>query len=170
MLPSALAFADFAARFALLYAYPTTRRHDAIALLQKIEPPSAQRLAAWKEKGAAAPAAGYHTDTRWRLLPASGAVLKGVKLPEVGGGDIIWVDAGLAYEGLADALMAKLDGLYVPHDFRDALIDAGHHRPSSPIRRCAPIGRRGGRSCGQFHPKAARARDHGAVPRTGGGA
>ncbi len=121
--------ADFAARFGPLYVHPSTRRHDEIAPLHKIEPPSAERVASWKEKGPSYRVdAGYHTDTSWRLAPTWGAVLKAVNLPDVGG-DTIWVDAGLAYEGLSDALKAKLDGLYATHDFRDALIEAGHDYP-----------------------------------------
>ena len=43
----------------------------------------------------------YHSDTSWRLVPTWGAVLRAVTLPDVGG-DTIWVDGHLAYQGLSD--------------------------------------------------------------------
>ena len=49
-------------------------------------------------------------------------------LPETGG-DTIWVDANLAYEALADDVKARLEGLHVAHDFRSALVNAGHDYP-----------------------------------------
>ena len=71
------------------------------------------------------PGDAYHSDTSWRLVPTWGAVLRAVHLPDVGG-DTIWVDANLAYEGLSDELKQRLDGLHVTHDFREALTSAGH--------------------------------------------
>ena len=49
-------------------------------------------------------------------------------LPDVGG-DTIWVDAGLAYEALADNIKDRLAGLHVAHDFRATLTGAGHDYP-----------------------------------------
>jgi len=71
---------------------------------------------------------GYHTDTSWRLVPAWGAVLRAVTLPEVGG-DTIWVDAHLAHEALPAELKARLEPLHVTHDFRKSLTAAGHDYP-----------------------------------------
>lgn len=71
---------------------------------------------------------GYHTDTSWRLEPTWAAILRAVNLPPVGG-DTIWVDAGLAYRELPDAVKARLDGLHVTHDFRSALAEGGHDYP-----------------------------------------
>jgi taurine dioxygenase len=71
---------------------------------------------------------GFHTDTSWRLVPAWGAVLRPVNLPEVGG-DTVWVDANLAYEGLPDAVKQRLEGLHVTHDYRSALLRSGHDYP-----------------------------------------
>ncbi|WP_235490052.1 TauD/TfdA family dioxygenase, partial [Frankia sp. AvcI1] len=70
----------------------------------------------------------YHTDTSWRLVPTWGAVLRAVQLPEVGG-DTIWVDAALAYQGLSDEVKERLDGRHVTHDFRAALHASGHDYP-----------------------------------------
>jgi taurine dioxygenase len=78
----------------------------------------------------------YHTDTSWRLVPAWGAVLRAVDLPPVGG-DTIWVDAGLAYDGLPEDVKRRLDGLFVTHDFRAAILKTGFDYPivSHPVVR-----------------------------------
>ncbi len=78
----------------------------------------------------------YHTDTSWRLVPTWGAVLRAVNLPPVGG-DTIWVDAGLAYRALPDDVKARLEGKFVTHDFRRALLKTGHDYPivSHPVVR-----------------------------------
>jgi taurine dioxygenase len=78
----------------------------------------------------------YHTDTSWRLVPTWGAVLRAVNLPPVGG-DTIWVDAGLAYRALPEDAKARLEGKFVTHDFRRALLKTGHDYPivSHPVVR-----------------------------------
>ena len=78
----------------------------------------------------------YHTDTSWRLVPTWGAVLRAVDLPPVGG-DTIWVDAGLAYRALPDAVKERLEGKFVTHDFRRALLKTGNDYPivSHPVVR-----------------------------------
>lgn len=121
----------FARRFGPLYVHPSTRRDDKIAPIHKIEALDQERAAqfeARKEAGRGLVQAGYHSDTSWRLVPTWGAVLRAINLPEVGG-DTIWVDAGLAYDGLSDAVKQRLHGLFVTHDFRDALHAAGHDYP-----------------------------------------
>ncbi|HEX7873234.1 MAG TPA: TauD/TfdA family dioxygenase [Sphingobium sp.] len=70
----------------------------------------------------------YHSDTSWRLVPAWGAVLRAVDLPPVGG-DTIWVDANLAYEGLSAELKEQLESLHVVHDFQHSLKQLGHEYP-----------------------------------------
>jgi taurine dioxygenase len=123
----------FASRFGPLYAHPSSRRpHNHSHVIHQI---AARDFAALADKRKTQVAAdpdqiwdGYHTDTSWRLVPAWGAVLRAVDLPEVGG-DTIWVDANAAYEGLSDDVKARLEGLHVTHDFRDALIGAGFDYP-----------------------------------------
>jgi alpha-ketoglutarate-dependent taurine dioxygenase len=123
----------FASRFGPLYAHPGSRRpNNGIEALHQI---SAADFASRADERKAAVAAdpdqlwdGYHTDTSWRLVPTWGAVLRAVDLPPVGG-DTIWVDANAAYEGLSDALKARLEGLHVTHDYRDALNRAGFDYP-----------------------------------------
>ena len=55
-------------------------------------------------------------------------MLRAVTLPEVGG-DTIWVDAGLAYDALPDDAKQRLEGRYVTHDYRSALLSSGHDYP-----------------------------------------
>lgn len=120
--------AAFAAQFGPLYTHPTTRSDAKITPIHKIEPPDPELFETRKAAGAGLVQAGYHSDTSWRLVPTWGAVLRAVSLPEVGG-DTIWVDAGAAYEGLKPELKTRLQGLHVTHDFRDALLAAGHDYP-----------------------------------------
>jgi taurine dioxygenase len=118
--------AAFAARFGPLYTHPSTKRHDNIASLHRI---AAVDFATYdRTPDPTSVESGYHSDTSWRLVPTWGAVLRAVTLPEVGG-DTIWVDAHLAYEGLPDELKARLEGLHVTHDFRRALNRLGHDYP-----------------------------------------
>lgn len=131
----------FASRFGPLYTHPSSRRpHNHISALHQI---SATDFAAQADARKALAAAdpdqlwdGYHTDTSWRLVPTWGAILRAVDIPPTGG-DTIWVDAHAAYEGLSDSLKARLEGLHVTHDFRDALIRSGFDYPivSHPIVR-----------------------------------
>lgn len=119
--------AAFARAFGPLYTHPSTTRDPKIASIHKI---SAADTAKYETRihRDVLPGDGYHSDTSWRLVPTWGAVLRAVNLPEVGG-DTIWVDANLAYEGLSDALKQRLEGLHVTHDFREALVGAGHDYP-----------------------------------------
>ena len=118
--------AAFARQFGPLYTHPSTKRDPKIAAIHKI----AAVEAAEYEKRRADVKAGdaYHSDTSWRLVPTWGAVLRAVTLPEVGG-DTVWVDANLAYEGLSDELKERLEGLHVTHDFRAALTAGGNDYP-----------------------------------------
>jgi alpha-ketoglutarate-dependent taurine dioxygenase len=118
--------AAFASRFGPLYTHPSTKRHDNIAPLHRI---AAADFATYdRTPDPTSVESGYHTDTSWRLAPTWGAVLRAVTLPDVGG-DTIWVDANLAYDGLPDDLKARLEGLHVTHDFRRSLNQLGHDYP-----------------------------------------
>ena len=81
----------------------------------------------------------WHTDTSWRLNPVLGAVLRAEHIPEVGG-DTIWANGGSILRGLSDRLRAKIDDLYVVHDFQSALAKAGEIYPlvSHPAVRTHP--------------------------------
>lgn len=118
--------AAFARQFGPLYTHPSTKRDEKIAPIHKI---AAEDAAIYeKRRTSIGPGDAYHSDTSWRLVPTWGAVLRPVNLPAVGG-DTIWVDAHLAYEGLSTELKERLAALHVTHDFREALTSAGHDYP-----------------------------------------
>jgi alpha-ketoglutarate-dependent taurine dioxygenase len=122
--------AAFARQFGPLYTHPSVNKPyaDQVPAIHQISAADAKRYEKLAELQKAEGWDPYHTDTSWRLVPAWGAVLRAVTLPEVGG-DTIWVDAGLAYEGLPDDAKARLDGLHVTHDYRAALLSSGHDYP-----------------------------------------
>jgi len=119
--------AAFAGQFGPLYTHPTTRHNAGLtpihAIAAKDLKHAGDRYLDHLDKGDA-----YHTDTSWRLVPTWGAVLRDVKLPEVGG-DTIWVDAHLAWKNLPEALRQRLEGLHVTHNFLGALKAVGHEYP-----------------------------------------
>lgn len=119
--------AAFAEQFGPLYTHPSTSRDSKIAPIHRI---AAVDQAKYEKRihRDVRPGDAYHSDTSWRLVPTWGAVLRAVTLPEVGG-DTIWVDANLAYEGLSAELKERIEDLHVTHDFREALIGAGHDYP-----------------------------------------
>jgi alpha-ketoglutarate-dependent taurine dioxygenase len=118
--------AAFARNFGPLYTHPSTKHDPKITQIHKIS--AIDQTEYEKRRGDLKDGDGYHTDTSWRLVPTWGAVLRAVTLPEVGG-DTIWVDANLAYEGLSSALKERLEGLHVTHDFRAALRAGGNDYP-----------------------------------------
>ncbi|MFW2830103.1 TauD/TfdA dioxygenase family protein [Sphingomonas sp. ID0503] len=130
----------FAAQFGRLYTHPSPNRDNKIQSIHKIAAADFKKaehahLGDYLRRGDV-----YHSDTSWRLDPAWGAVLRAVDLPPVGG-DTIWVDANLAYEGLSDTLKARIDGLYVTHDFRRLLAPLGIEYPivAHPVVRTHPV-------------------------------
>jgi alpha-ketoglutarate-dependent taurine dioxygenase len=122
--------AAFARQFGPLYTHPSVNKPyaDKVPAIHQISAADAKGYAKLAELQKAEGWDPYHTDTSWRLVPAWGAVLRAVTLPEVGG-DTIWVDAGLAYDGLPDDVKDRLDGLHVTHDYRAALLGSGHDYP-----------------------------------------
>jgi alpha-ketoglutarate-dependent taurine dioxygenase len=118
--------AAFAARFGKLYVHPSSNRNDKVSNIHKIQAADFARLELKKDDNTVE--GGYHTDTSWRLVPTWGAVLRAIHLPEVGG-DTIWVDAGAAYDGLSEELKARLEGLHVTHNYREALQRVGKDYP-----------------------------------------
>jgi alpha-ketoglutarate-dependent taurine dioxygenase len=123
--------AAFAARFGPLYTHPHVKQAYAekVTAIHRISADDAKEV--YSSFLAAQQAVGwdpYHTDTSWRLVPAWGAVLRAVALPDVGG-DTVWVDGGLAYEALAEDVKERLAGLHVTHDYRAPLNAAGFDYP-----------------------------------------
>jgi len=119
--------AAFAREFGPLYVHPSTRRHEKIAPIHQIAAVDAAKYEKRIHRDVG-PGDAYHSDTSWRLVPTWGAVLRAVTLPDVGG-DTIWVDAHLAYQGLSDELKQRIEGLHVTHDFREALNGEGLDYP-----------------------------------------
>lgn len=126
----------FASQFGTLYTHPSPNRDKNIATIHKI---AAEDFKKVEFRDYAKRGDVYHSDTSWRLDPTWGAVLRAVNIPDVGG-DTIWVDAHLAYEGLTDELKQRLEGLYVTHDFRRSLVPLGVEYPivAHPIIRIHP--------------------------------
>ena len=73
----------------------------------------------------------WHADVTFRAAPSMGAVLRARELPAAGG-DTLWVDAAAAYEGLSDAVKARIAGRTATHDL---LFDFGDR--IAPERRAA---------------------------------
>ncbi len=51
----------------------------------------------------------WHTDSSYRPIPAKGAVLHGIEIPEEGG-DTLWVNLFAVYEALPPELAARIEG------------------------------------------------------------
>lgn len=120
--------AAFAANFGPLYTHPTTRHQPNISPIHKIAAVDQSRYEVLKPTRAVRPGEAFHSDTSWRLVPTWGAVLRAVDLPPIGG-DTVWVDAHLAWDGLSDELKQRLEAAHVTHDFRPALNFSGHDYP-----------------------------------------
>jgi taurine dioxygenase len=58
----------------------------------------------------------WHSDVTWRLEPSLGSVLRALEVPPVGG-DTLFADMYAAYDGLSDAVKAKIEGKTAMHDF-----------------------------------------------------
>ncbi len=121
----------FALNFGELYAHPT----GGVETHRVVQPIAAENF----KKHSSANESHWHTDTSWRIDPSFGAVLRAVKIPEVGG-DTIWADGGAIYRGLPDDLKARIDDLHVIHDYQDALTRSGVRYPlvAHPIVRTHP--------------------------------
>jgi alpha-ketoglutarate-dependent taurine dioxygenase len=117
----------FARQFGTPYAHPSPSRDPKIASIHRIAAEDFRKAEKdprdYTKRGDV-----YHSDTSWRLEPTWGAVLRAVNLPPVGG-DTIWVDAHLAWDGLGDELKTRIEGLYVTHDFRRSLVPLGVEYP-----------------------------------------
>ncbi|WP_375392025.1 TauD/TfdA dioxygenase family protein [uncultured Sphingomonas sp.] len=73
----------------------------------------------------------WHADVTFRAAPSLGAVLRARELPAIGG-DTLWADAAAAYDGLSDAVKARIEGRTATHDL---LFDFGDR--IAPERRAA---------------------------------
>nr|WP_233272810.1 TauD/TfdA family dioxygenase [Paraburkholderia acidisoli] len=64
----------------------------------------------------------YHSDVSWREIPSLGSILRCVECPP-SGGDTLWVNMALAYEGLPAAIREAIDNLHAVHDMLPGFID-----------------------------------------------
>ncbi|MFB8831765.1 TauD/TfdA dioxygenase family protein [Azotobacter sp. CWF10] len=124
----------FARHFGELYEHPTTEKNDSnLPAAHLIQAEQARQTYGDSVKGR------WHTDTSWLLKPTYGAVLRPVTLPELGG-DTVWADSGLVYRGLPEAVKARIDDLYVVHNFKPSLDKVGYDYPivAHPLVRTHP--------------------------------
>ena len=61
----------------------------------------------------------WHSDVSWRQVPSLGSILRAIRVPPLGG-DTMWADMALAYDGLPDAVRERVDDLTAIHDFSDS--------------------------------------------------
>ncbi len=73
---------------------------------------------------------GWHVDHSYQKNPSLGAVLYAVDVPEAGG-DTLFANMMLAYEGLSATMRQFLSGLTGIHDVLHYGINSGHHSISS---------------------------------------
>ena len=69
----------------------------------------------------------WHSDVTWRQKPSLGSILRMIEGPSVGG-DTLFSDMCMAYEGLSEEIKERLNGAIAVHDFanfRKALIKDG---------------------------------------------
>lgn len=85
---------------------------DINPLMRKTEFEAVERL----EHDAAAPGTEnvWHSDASFSEAPPLGAVLRAVRIPSMGG-DTIWADMAAAYDGLPEAVKARIAGLRAVH-------------------------------------------------------
>lgn len=108
----------FARQFGKIYQHPNTRRVES-----RVQQDSADshRISAEESRKVYKITSGrWHTDTSWLVRPTWGAVLREVDIPPLGG-DTIWANGHAVYESLSDELKARIQDLYVVHDFQSAL-------------------------------------------------
>ena len=96
----------FARRFGDLEVHPFIPGHD--------EQPELVRFAKSADVGGYEN--GWHSDVSWRECPSMGAVLHATQVPATGG-DTLFSDMTMAYEGLDDDLKASIEGAVAVHDF-----------------------------------------------------
>ncbi|KAF1049181.1 TauD/TfdA dioxygenase family protein [Xylophilus sp.] len=80
----------------------------------------------WRAQSRPHRARGWHTDITFLANPADFSLLRGVKIPPVGG-DTAWADLEALYDSLSPALQRFADTLQVAHARYDAA--AGHPPP-----------------------------------------
>ena len=96
----------FGRRFGELEVHPFANGREGYPEIVRIESNAERQYAA----------SAWHSDVTWREEPSLGSVLRGVRLPPVGG-DTCFANTALAYERLSDRWKERIDGLVAVHDF-----------------------------------------------------
>jgi taurine dioxygenase len=105
----------FASRFGKLEEHPMVPSHpEAPGLVQIYKTP---------DKSADRYENAWHCDGTWRETPAMGCVLRCVECPPVGG-DTMWANMALAYEGLPEQVKTLIAGLRASHSFNSSFAAA----------------------------------------------
>jgi taurine dioxygenase len=106
----------------------------------------------------------WHSDTTFRLNPTRYTILRCEIMPQLGG-DTLWANMEVAYDGLSDRFKTLIDGLTAVHDFQNFRVlfkqteeDRARLRkmedlypnPSHPVVRTHPVT---GRKCIYVNPQ-----------------
>jgi len=73
----------------------------------------------------------WHADHTYREIPSLGTILYGVSVPEIGG-DTVFANMYLAYDGLSDVMRRIADQLTIVHDVLQYGISSGHLASNKP--------------------------------------
>lgn len=115
-----------ARQFGKIYEHPSTRQ---VEHRTKAESAQSHRISATIARQEYQVTSGrWHSDTSWLVRPTWGAILRTVDIPPLGG-DTIWANGNAVYNSLTDELKAKIETLYVVHDFQSALKRLGLEYP-----------------------------------------
>jgi taurine dioxygenase len=97
---------DFAARFGRLYIHPFYPGHEQAPEIMILEHDASHRANSDR----------WHNDVTYLPTPPQAAVLYAEVIPELGG-DTLWANMYLAYEGLSEPVKQLVSGLRAVHSF-----------------------------------------------------
>jgi taurine dioxygenase len=97
--------ASFACQFGELEVHP---------FLPAGETPNVIRFA--KDENIVGVENNWHSDVSWRQAPSLGSILRAHEVPDVGG-DTLWADMEAVYDGLAEHVKDRIEGMNAVHDF-----------------------------------------------------
>lgn len=79
----------------------------------------------------------WHTDRSWRQQPAMATLLYGREVPRVGG-DTLFCNTALAYDGLSDEMKRRVDAMKIIHSVEYSRRAAGGHPATAYELKIAP--------------------------------
>ena len=119
---------EFARRFGELEVHPFGQNkegHPEVLLLEN-GPKNKSYINVW------------HSDVTWRFEPSLGSILRAIEVPDLGG-DTMWANMDVAYEGLSDEMKERIDGLVATHDFMAAFGGGLSDENRAKMRKKYPI-------------------------------